>query len=115
MFSTSLARITRKALALFACTGAILALTAGPVQAGHGGGLHIDDANWDGNTLTADGGADKPNKGGGPVEVWNDDGLNPVSLGLATLPNSGNWTFTGDVCAETIIATQDTVTTGPSR
>ena len=59
MYSLSFARITRKALALVACTG-LLALTAAPVLAGHGGGLHIDAASWDGATLTANGGADKP-------------------------------------------------------
>jgi hypothetical protein len=111
MYSISLARIARKVLALIACTGAILALTAGPVLAAHKGGITIQNADWDGTTLTTNGKADKPTgqDPGSSVELWNDDGLTPVSLGLANLPNNGNWNFTGAECAESIFAVQDGV------
>jgi len=110
MYSLSVARIARKALALVACTG-LLALIAAPVFAGHGGGLHIDAASWSGTTLTANGGADKPKRGGGPVELF--DAADNSSLGLANLPNNGNWTFSGTTCADNIYATQDNITTPP--
>ena len=58
-------------LGLLLCTLAVFGSL--PAQAGHSGGLHIDDASWDGATLTADGGADKPKRGGGPVEIFDAD------------------------------------------
>lgn len=105
MYPISLTRILRKAQALLACAGAVLVLTAGSALAGHGGNLHIDAANWDGSTLTANGGADKPKRGGGPVEVF--DAATSTSLGLANLQNSGSWSYSGNTCADSIYATQD--------
>ncbi|MEN8204980.1 MAG: hypothetical protein ABFS24_03095, partial [Pseudomonadota bacterium] len=46
MFRTSFSRIAHKALALVACTGAILALAAGPVSAAHNTTLTISKASW---------------------------------------------------------------------
>jgi len=111
MYSISLARIAHKVLALVAGTGVVLALTTGPVLAGHGGGLHIDAASWDGGNLTANGEADKPKKDqGGDVEVFDADIPPPNnSLGLASLSNNGNWTYVGATCADNIYVTQDGV------
>ncbi len=111
MYSTSIARIVRTIPALVACAGAMLALLAGPVQAGHRGGLHIDAASWDGSALTANGGADKPRRGGGDVEIF--DAVSSNSLGLANLKKSGSWTYSGNTCADSIYATQDGVSTAP--
>ncbi|MDH5468973.1 MAG: hypothetical protein OEY45_00430 [Gammaproteobacteria bacterium] len=111
MYPISPAKIARKARALLACAGAVLVLTAGSALAGHGGGLHIDSASWDGSTLTADGGADKPKRGGGPVELF--DVATSTSLGLANLQTSGSWSYSGNTCADNIYAIQDNVQTPP--
>ena len=109
MFTGLLKQFLKNITSISAVSCTVVLLIATNAQAGHSGGLHIDDASWDGSTLTADGGADKPNKGGGPVEVFDAD--TDVSLGLANLPNSGNWSFSGSTCADNIYVTQDAVIT----
>jgi len=91
-------------LGLLLCTLAIFG--AQSAQAA----VSISAASWDGTTLSANGTADKPKRGGGPVEIFDAD--TSVSLGLANLPNSGNWSYSGTTCADNIYATQDGSTTG---
>ncbi|MDH3986866.1 MAG: PKD domain-containing protein, partial [Gammaproteobacteria bacterium] len=88
-------------LGLLLCTLAVFGMQ--PVQAA----VQIDAASWDGAELTADGGADKPKRGGGLVEVFDAD--TTVKLGDANLANSGSWSYSGDTCADNIYATQDGV------
>ena len=96
-------------LGLLLCTLAVFGIQ--PVQAGHSGGLHIDTASWDGTTLIATGGADKPKRGGEAVFIT--DAGSGVLLGEANLANSGSWDYSGSTCAHAIYANQDDVQTGP--
>lgn len=111
MFTGILKRFLKNMLALALPAACIIAFTFNTAYAGHSGGIHIDTASWDGTTLTATGGADKPKRGGGDVEI--SDAGTGVSLGLATLANSGSWTYSGNTCAHAIYAKQDGVQTGP--
>ena len=107
MVTGFLERFIRQAVVLTACISILL--LASNVQAGHGGGLHIDAASWNGTTLTASGGADKPKRGGGSVGIFDAD--SSTSLGLASITNSGSWTYSGATCADNIYASQDGVQT----
>ena len=91
-------------LGLLLCTLAVFGVQ--PVQAA----VQINAASWDGNTLTADGSADKPKRGGGPVEIF--DAADDSSLGPANLKNSGSWDYSGTTCADNIYASQNGITTG---
>ena len=109
MYSTSLSfvRIAQQALALVVCAGAILALTAGTVLAGHGNGVTIAAASWDGATLTANGTAETTKKGSnGPVELV--DAVTLAVIGTDTnIKGNHQWDISTGICATTVYAQQD--------
>ena len=106
MFSTSFTRIAHRVLALVACTGAILALTVGPVQAGHGGGTTIESAKWDGTEIDARGKGERTSSGAGPVMLFDAD----TNTQIGTDPDIGNshkWKILTPICAFNVYAIQD--------
>ena len=108
MYSTSLSfvRIAQQALALVVCAGAILALTPGPVLAGHGGGVTVTSADWNGTTLSAQGTAERTKGNTGPVLLFDAD--TNTQIGTDTSVGKDHlWAISTAFCAATVYASQD--------
>ena len=103
----SLARIAQKVLALVAGTATVLVFTTGVAMARHDDGVSINNADWDGTTLTADGRAEQIPPGG-PVELV--DAATGSVIGTdTTVKKNHRWAISTSTCAENVYARQDGV------
>ena len=84
MFTGLLKQFLKKTVVIGIPIACILTFALNTAYAAKGTGvIHVDAALWDGATLTADGSADKPKRGGGPVSLYDAD--SGVPLGGANL------------------------------